>query len=217
MLYKIGRCLIEVYARLMLRLDIQWHASLPEGPVLFAVNHPSSTDPFFVNLLTQQPISVMISAKVFSIPVLGAYMRKMRQIPVVRGQGEHVLGLARQALDEGRSVAIFPEGGISPGRDFHPPRSGVARLALSSGAPVIPVGIYLREDGRSFMPATLEGRQDVVTWYLRGPYVITVGKPMRFSGDANDRTLVRKISETVMCSIRSLVGEGQIRAAQNWA
>jgi 1-acyl-sn-glycerol-3-phosphate acyltransferase len=213
-LYKAGRVIISSYARLMFKLDVHWHASLPDGPVLFAANHPSSTDPFFVNLLTSTPISVMIASKVFTIPVLGAYMRKMRQIPVIPGQGEQVLGQARQVLGEGRSVAIFPEGQVSPSKGaFHAPRSGVARLALSCRVPVVPIGIYLSDDSRKFMPTTLEGEPDIVTWYLRGPYVITVGQPMQFEGDAQDRPLVRSVAEKVMDSIRNLVAEGRQRTS----
>ena len=122
--YKIGRNVIRAYARLMLKLDIQSHLQLPAGPVLFAANHPSTTDPIFIHLIAPRPISVMITAKVFSIPGLGAYMRRMQQIAVTPGQGEQVLETARQVLDAGRSVAIFPEGLISPVDGFHTPTLG---------------------------------------------------------------------------------------------
>ncbi len=59
-------------------------------------------------------------------------MRKMRQIEVIPGKGEQVLGQAKEALEAGRSVTIFPEGAISPADGFAPVRSGVARLALES-------------------------------------------------------------------------------------
>jgi 1-acyl-sn-glycerol-3-phosphate acyltransferase len=156
-------------------------------------------------------MSVMITSKVFSIPVLGAYMRKMRQIEVTRGKGEQVLGQARETLASGRSVVIFPEGAISPTDGFSPVRSGVARLALQSGVPVVPIGIHLRNENCRRVPTMLDGEPDVITWYLRGPYSITVGKPLHFHGDANDRPMVKSIAETVMEHIRALSRESKQR------
>jgi 1-acyl-sn-glycerol-3-phosphate acyltransferase len=211
LLYRVGRAVIGSYARLMLKMDVHWHESLPEAPLLFAANHPSTTDPIFIHLISRQPMSVMIASKVFSIPVLGAYMRKMRQIEVVPGKGEQVLGRAKEALEAGRSVTIFPEGSVSPADGFAPVRSGVARLALGSGVPVVPIGIHLRGENCKRVLATLEGQPDIITWYLRGPYSITVGKPMQFQGDASDRPLVTAIAETIMERIRALALESKAR------
>jgi 1-acyl-sn-glycerol-3-phosphate acyltransferase len=216
LLYKAGRIIIGSYARLLLKMDVHWHASLPQGPVLFAANHPSTTDPIFIHLITKQPMSVMIHSKIFSIPVLGAYMRKMQQIEVIggKGQSEQILKQAVRILASGRSVVIFPEGAISPANGFAPVRSGVARLALQSGVPVVPIGIHLRDENCKRVPTTLDGEPDIITWYLRGPYSITVGKPLHFQGDADDRPLVKIIAETVMEHIRALSRESKQRMMQ---
>jgi len=213
LLYEAGRIIIGTYARLMLKMDVHWQESLPQGPVLFAANHPSTTDPIYIHLITKQPMSVMINSKIFSIPVLGAYMRKMQQIEVIRGKGQsdRVLKQAVRALAAGRSVVIFPEGAISPANGFAPVRSGVARLALQSGVPVVPIGIHLRDENCKRVPTTLEGEPDTITWYLRGPYAITVGKPLHFQGDSDDRPLVKSIAENVMEQIRGLAGESKLR------
>lgn len=216
LLYKAGRVIIGSYARLMLKMDVLWHETLPKGPVLYAANHPSTTDPIFIHLITNQPMSVMIDTRIFSIPVLGAYMRKMRQIEVIRGKGqsEKVLTQAVRTLASGRSVVIFPEGAISPSEGFAPVRSGVARLALQSGVPVVPIGIHLQDENCKRVPTSLEGKPDIITWYLRGPYAITIGKPLHFQGDANDRSLVKTIAENVMEHIRGLALESRQRALQ---
>jgi len=199
----------------MLKMDVHWNALLPAGAVLFAAKHPSTTDPILIHLISKKPMSLMITSKAFSIPFLGAFMRKMNHICVSPGQGEKVLEKARQTLKAGRSVTIFPEGLISPaGGGFNPPRSGVARLALSSGVPVIPIGIYLSDKGCRRIPATFEGEPDIVTWFLRGPYAITIGKPMHFHGDINDKDFVRKVSENIMQKIRALALESQRRVCQ---
>jgi 1-acyl-sn-glycerol-3-phosphate acyltransferase len=157
--YGLSRLVINSYARLMLKMDVHWQGELPEGPVLFAANHPSTTDPILIHLLTTKLMSVMINSKVFSIPVLGTFMRTMKQISVIPGKGEEVLEEAHQALTIGRSVAIFPEGLISPKDGFHSPRSGVARLALKSGVPVLPLGIYLADEGCKRIPTKLEANR----------------------------------------------------------
>ena len=211
LLYTAGHALISSYARLMLDMDVRWHSDLPEGPVLFAVNHPSTTDAIFIHLITARPMSVMISQSVFSIPALGAYMRKMGQIEVLYGKGEQVLARAHATLKSGRAVTIFPEGAVSPLEGFTPARSGVARLALSSGAPVVPVGIYLLDENCRHIPTTLAGKPEVITWYLRGPYAITVGRPLYFRGDVSDRSLVRAVAGTVMERIRTLSLESKQR------
>ncbi len=211
-LYSLGRMVIQSYASLMIKMDVHWRAALPAGPVLFAANHPSTTDPIFIHLISRKPMSMMITSKAFSIPLLGAYMRKMGHICVNVGQGERVLEQARQSLLKGRSVTIFPEGLISPaGGGFNPPRSGVGRLALSSGVPVIPIGISLNDKGCHRIPATFEGEPDIITWYLRGPYAITIGKAMHFHGDANDKDIVKKVSENIMQSIRALALDSKRR------
>jgi 1-acyl-sn-glycerol-3-phosphate acyltransferase len=215
-LYGLGRILIKSYARIMIKMDVHWHAALPAGPVLFAANHPSTTDPVFLHLLTKKPMSIMITSKVFSIPFLGTYMQGMKHISVIPGQGESVLEKARKTLEAGRSVTIFPEGLISPaGGGFNPPRSGVARLALSSGVPVIPVGISLVDKGCKRIPTSFDGEPDIITWYLRGPYAITIGKALHFHGDANDKDFVKKVSETIMQSIRALAKDSRRRVSES--
>ena len=212
-LYKAGRFVIGSYARLMLKMDVHWHDSLPKGPVLYAANHPSTTDPIFIHLISHQPLSVMISSAVFSIPVLGAYMRKMNQIEVIRGRGQSnkVLTQAVWTLASGRSVVIFPEGTISPPEGFAPVHSGVARLALRSGVPVVPIGIHLQDENCKRVSTVLEGKPDIITWYLKGPYAITIGKPLHFQGDANHRPTVKSIAENIMEHIRNLSHESKQR------
>jgi 1-acyl-sn-glycerol-3-phosphate acyltransferase len=212
-LYLIGRIIITAYVRLMLKMDVRWHEKMPDGPVLYAANHPSTTDPVFIHALFRKPMSIMIHNRVFAIPFLGAYMKKMGHVCVIPGKGEDVLEEARRTLASGRSVVIFPEGLISPTDGFHEPRSGVARLALESGVPVVPLGISLKEKNCKRIEATFEDGPDLVTWYLHGPYAITVGKALRFFGDSSDRSLVKTVAENVMAHIRTLVSESRQRVA----
>jgi len=79
---------------------------------------------------------------------------------------------------------------------------------------VIPIGIYLSDKGCRRIPATFEREPDIVMWYLRGPYAITIGKPLHFRGDENDKDFVRKVSENIIESIRALALDRRQRVCQ---
>lgn len=210
--YRLGRSVVDLYARAMLKMDVQWRAPLPDGPKILAANHPTTTDPFLIMLLASEQVSVLVTEGCFNIPVFGRILSESGHVPVVRNSGGATIEAARRLLEEGRTVAIFPEGTISPeDGGVHRPHSGVARLAMSSGAPVIPVGIGLDRDRIRRMETDLDGRPEIVTWYLRGPYVMTVGQPLRFEGDVNDWNHVRSVSEQIMQRIAGLARESQRR------
>ncbi len=208
LLYRLGRTFIRVFALVMLRMEIRRHADLPAGPKIFVANHPSATDPFLIHLVSSQPMSVLISANAFAVPVFGFFLRKMKQIPVTHGAGSIAMEDAHRLLKAGGSVTIFPEGGLRP------PRTGAARLALSTGAPVIPVGIHLPRERSTRIRSNISGRPTVGYWYLRGPYQITVGQPMKFEGNAENREHVHKVSLTIMERIRLLAQESEKRLAR---
>lgn len=211
-LYSLGRIIVRLYARLMLNLDIHWYDDLSPGPKLFVANHPSATDPFLIHLISPQPMSVLITVNAFTVPLLGFYLRKTRQICVDPRQGSAALEEARRLLENGRPVAVFPEGLISPKEGgFHSPRSGAARLALKTGVPVIPVGIYLPRERTLRITSGISGKETTANWYLRGPYSVTVGQPMKFEGNAEDREQVRGVTLSIMVRIRALAQESEQR------
>ena len=112
-LYWITRPLVLAYARLMLNLDVFWHAPLPDGPKIIVANHPSFTDPFFVAMLSSRPVSILIIASAFLVPLFGLYLRRAGHIPVSPEKGREAFEKARQRLLKGRSIVMFPEGDAS--------------------------------------------------------------------------------------------------------
>ena len=211
-LYKLSVRVIRLYARLMLRLDVHYRSELPFGPKLFVANHPSATDPFLLPLLSSKHLGVLISGNAFDMPLFGDYLHHCGQICVAQGQGKDALDEARQRLQSGHSVGIFPEGLVSPrSGGCHPPRSGAARLAISTGVPVIPVGIYLPRERSVYLSSKLSGKHTAAYWYLRGPYGMTIGEPMRFTGDAEDQDLVQSVTMRMMEKIRELAEESEHR------
>lgn len=210
--YKTGRGIIRLYSRLMLNLDIRWNGDVPAGPKIFVANHPSATDAFILHLLSREPMSVLIVSTAFSFPLFGAFIRRAGQIPVLPGEGGRAMDQAKACLEAGYSVGIFPEGDFSPqAGGFREPRSGAARLALSTGVPVVPVGIYLPREHSLRVASRLSGRPTVGYWYLHGPYGMTVGNPIHLEGNPADSDQVRAQARKVMGWIESLAQESEFR------
>ncbi len=211
-LYKLSVQFVRFYSRIMLRLDVHYKCALPFGPKIFIANHPSATDPFLLHLLSSKHLSVLISGNAFAMPLFGEYLHQVGQIRVIPGQGRDALEEAAQRLQSGHSVGIFPEGLVSPRNGgYHRPRTGAARLAMSTEVPVIPVGIYLPRERSVYLSSTLSGKHTATYWYLRGPYGMTIGEPMRFTGDTEDEKLVLSVTTRMMEKIHELAEESEHR------
>ncbi len=210
--YEIGKGLVHLFGHIMLQIDIHRRAPVPKGPVILAANHPSIIDPALITILTPTQVSILIIDTLFKVPLFGRSLRLSGHIPVVCGGGQEALEQARQALEEGKSVAVFPEGVISPmSGGFHKPRTGIARLALSTGLPVVPVGIHLDPAQIRVIHSRVDGKEETGTWYFSGPYAMTVGEPMVFKGEVEDREYVRQVTGRVMQRIIQLSSESAMR------
>jgi 1-acyl-sn-glycerol-3-phosphate acyltransferase len=213
-LYSLGWPVVGLYTLLMLRMDVLRLGPLPKGPKILAANHPSTTDPFLVMRLVSEQVSILINEVLFNIPLFGPYLRWAGHVPVpvVAGTGGASFERARQLLLGGRTVAIFPEGAISPlDGGFLQPHTGVARLALSTGVPVIPVGIHLQRERIRLITSRIKGQPEVGTWYFRGRYAMTVGEPLHLTGDVEDHAHVHTAAEKVMQCIIQLAQESAQR------
>jgi 1-acyl-sn-glycerol-3-phosphate acyltransferase len=215
-LYGVSKPVVKTYTGTMLKMDVHHKCSFPEGAKIIAPNHPSTGDPFFVASMLGKQSFIMINDVLFNVPVLGEYLRRSGHISVKPGHGQEAIDEALEHLKAGHTVMIFPEGLISPlTGGFHKARTGVARLALASGAPVFPVGIHLMKDRLHTLKSTVSGKEEISHWYLRGPYNVTVGKPMRFNGDVEDRDLVKETADQVMLKIMRLAFESEQRWNRN--
>jgi 1-acyl-sn-glycerol-3-phosphate acyltransferase len=210
--YLLGRSAVAGYAQSLLHMDISQSAPLPAGPKILAANHPTTTDPFYITLLTSEPVHILITEMCFQIPGVGQSLRLAGHVPVVDGSGHKALERAILLLRSEQTVVVFPEGALSPADDsVHRSHTGVARMALMTGVPVIPVGIALERRRIWQVDTTVRTRTEVARWYLRGPYAMTVGEPMRFAGDAEDRVYVRSVSERIMQHVALLARESARR------
>jgi 1-acyl-sn-glycerol-3-phosphate acyltransferase len=216
--YKLGQSVVGLYTHSMFEMDVECHAPLPDGPKILGPNHPTTTDPIYLLTLLSEPVSFLITAAAFNIPGVGHYLRAAGHVPAIRGSGGATVEAISRKVESGRSVAIFPEGALSPlVGGFHRPHSGIARVALRTGAPVIPIGIGVQRDRIRVISTDIEGGQAVGHFYLNGPYAITVGRAMYLTGDVQDRKRVRDTAGSIMHHIRTLAceSEGRIQQAQS--
>ncbi len=211
--FQIGRIIVDFYVRCILKADIHQPAPLPKGAKIFVVNHPSTSDPAFVTILTKEQSTILIKDTLFKVPLFGRSLRMAGHVPVIAGNGKAALEAGIQLVKAGRTVVIFPEGEISPENGFHKAHSGAARLALATGAPVIPIGIGLDPKRIHQVHTTVDGEREMGSWYLHGPYAMTVGEALSFQGNIEDREQVHAVTGQIMQQITLLCRHSQRRLA----
>jgi glycerol-3-phosphate dehydrogenase (NAD(P)+) len=139
------------------------------GPLLLVANHRSFLDPFVIGTLTRRPIYYVAKRELFRNRWQAWLLSALGAFPIDRGQGdEEAIATAREILARGDCVVIFPEGTRVRSGSLGAPRRGVGRLALESGAPVVPLAVIGTEGVRR-------------GWRVRPRRVrIRCGAPLRF-------------------------------------
>ncbi len=212
--YGLGRMTVDVMKHILYNLDVVYQTPLPAGAKILCANHPTTIDPVLMTTLVPEQVSILIHETLFKVPGLGRSLAAAGHIPVFSNFGRQALEDGIETLKAGRTVGIFPEGAISPVEGgMARVHTGAARLALSSGVPVIPIGIALNKDHITRIKTVVDGQVEVGTWYFHGDYVLTVGKPMLFQGDPNSRELVRAVTAQIVQRIMELSQESNQRLA----
>ena len=185
---------------------------LPQhGGAIIVVNHVSHVDPFLVAKMIIDGARVprfLAKDSIFHVPVVGAAMRGMGNIPVSRGTADAAQSLepAADALRQGHILALHPEGTVTRDPDFWPMagRTGVARLALLvPDAPVIPVAQWGVQD-------SFDLYRKKVRLFPRPRHTLSIGEPIDLSAfrgdDATTRNL-NEMTEVIMHRLREDVAE----------
>ena len=180
------------------------------GGAVIAANHISHIDPIYSALavhLARRVPRFLAKDSLWRVPVLGTVLRATGQIPVFRGTADAKASLREgtAALEAGKVLIVYPEGTISRDPAHWPmhPHTGVARLALSSGAPVVPMvhwGTHQVLDGynKQFRPLP----RTTVTVLCGAPVDLTP-----YEGRHVDAALLREVTDLVMGRVRDLLAE----------
>ncbi|HEX8208312.1 MAG TPA: lysophospholipid acyltransferase family protein [Solirubrobacteraceae bacterium] len=168
--YWIVRALFQPFFHVYFRLKRHGrHHIATEGPLLLASNHRSFLDPFVLGTMLRRPVYYVAKKELFENRLQAWFLNALGAFPVDRGSSDQeMLETARQILARGDVVLIFPEGTrIRPG-GLAEPKRGVGRLALESGAPIVPLAVIGTE-------AIRRG------WRIR-PHKVTIraGRPLTY-------------------------------------
>ncbi|MFM5951522.1 MAG: lysophospholipid acyltransferase family protein [Micrococcales bacterium] len=178
------------------------------GPVILASNHLSFSDSIFLPLQSRRPVVFLAKSEYFTGKgIKGAltrwFFKSTGQLPIDRSGGkasEASLNTGLKVLGQGQVLGIYPEGTRSPDGRLFRGRTGIARMALESKVPVIPVAMI---DTEKVQPI---GR--------RLPRIrrigIIVGEPLdfsRFDGMEGDRVILRAVTDEIMYELMKLSGQ----------
>jgi 1-acyl-sn-glycerol-3-phosphate acyltransferase len=188
-----------------------------EGPALVAANHISYFDPlahaYFLVKAHRIP-RYLAKSELYGHWLLKRVLEGAHQIKVIRGSGDtSPVDNARHALRQGECVVIYPESTVTHNPDFSPMqgKNGIARLALATGVPVVPVAVW--------------GSQHV--WQRDGARSLKFGRPIwlnagapldfsQYSDDVNDEETLRTVTGHVMDELAQLVEDLRSRYPKQW-
>ena len=168
--YRFMRSLLVPFFLIYLRMDRIGREHLPRtGPLLLASNHRSFLDPFVIGTMVRRPVYYMAKRELFEKRWQAVLLNALGAFPVDRGAGDRgAMDTAREILERGDCVVVFPEGTRMRPGPLGDPRRGVGRLALETGAPVVPIAVIGTEHVRR-------------GWRIRSRKVrIRAGRPLLF-------------------------------------
>lgn len=176
-----------------------------EGPAILASNHLAVIDSFVLPLVLERQIKFLGKADYFTGRgvkgrLVAGFMRGVGTIPVDRGGGkasEAALNTGLRVLRDGGLFGIYPEGTRSPDGRLYRGKTGVARMALESGAPVIPVAMVGTDQAQAIGQAIPKSM----------PIGVVFGEPLDFSrykGMESDRFVLRSVTDEITYAIMRL-------------
>ncbi len=206
--YWAARVVLSPALLLVWRVRREGHRNVPRrGAVVLASNHQSFIDSLFIPLCVPRRVTFLAKAEYFDNPRTAWFFRMMGQIPIRRTGGsvsEGALLSAKSVLDAGGVLAIYPEGTRSPDGRLYRGHTGVARVALTCGVPVVPVACF----------GTADVQPIGVRWPRPGKRVLVrFGVALRFAepaSAADDPATLRAATERIMNAVAGLSGQARV-------
>ncbi|WP_328461657.1 lysophospholipid acyltransferase family protein [Streptomyces sp. NBC_00448] len=203
------KAILLVLMRVLYRPVVEGVEHIPaDGPVILAGNHVTFIDSLFLSLVVDRQVYFIgkdeyVTGKGVKGRLVAWFFTTCGMIPVDRNSahgGVAALMTGRRVLDEGKIFGIYPEGTRSPDGRLYRGRTGIARLALMTGAPVVPfamIGTDKVQPGGNGMPRL-------------APVKVRFGTPLDFSrydGMDRDRYVLRAVTDEVMSQVMHLGGQ----------
>jgi 1-acyl-sn-glycerol-3-phosphate acyltransferase len=186
------------------RIKVEGRENVPKhGPVILASNHRSFLDSIFIPLVLRRRVTFVAKAEYFDDPKTAWFFRGVGQIPIRREGGsasERALASAAEVLAAGGVFGIYPEGTRTRDGFLHRGHTGVARLSLRTGTPIVPVGLI--------------GTDEVQPVDKRMPRIfrrvtLRFGEPLdaaRYADADVEHLALRELTDEVMYEIGQLSG-----------
>lgn len=201
--------LIGPILRILGRPRMSGTHNLPtSGPVIIAGNHLTVVDSFFLVLLVRRRVTFIAKSEYFTgRGIKGAALRwfysATGQVPVDRRGADAsapALAAAKSILRQGKVWAVYPEGTRSPDGRLYKGKTGLARVAIETGAPVVPL----------VMHGTLAVNPVGSRMWRPGKVRMVVGEPLdftRYAGGENSKVILRAVTDEVMAALANLSGQ----------
>jgi 1-acyl-sn-glycerol-3-phosphate acyltransferase len=185
--------------------NLSWPVGVWPDPASARPHHRSRRVTIFMPLVVPRKVTFLAKSEYFTSPGAKGLLKKLTfialgQVPVDRSGGrrsEAALITGLKVLAQGDCLGIYPEGTRSPDGRLYKGRSGIARLAIESGAPVIPVAMSntdkIQPTGKVIPNLHRVGMQ--------------FGKPMYFDGDSTDLLYLRDVTDQIMNVIQAMSGQ----------
>ena len=209
MWYWIVKAILTPVLRTLFRPKVEGLENVPpEGAAILASNHLSFSDSIFLPLMVPRRITFLAKSDYFTSGGLkgrlkAGFFKGVGQLPVDRSGGrasQAALETGLRVLGEGKLLGIYPEGTRSPDGKLYRGKTGVARMALEAGVPVIPCA----------MVNTHEIQPPGKTLPKLMPVVMRIGKPLdfsRYAGMEDDRFVLRSMTDEIMYELMQLSGQ----------
>ena len=203
--YPVARVILTLPTILIYRLRVLGLEHVPRrGALILAPNHFSQMDHFFVGARLRRQVRFMAKSQMFGPPVLTYIYKHGGVFPVRRGHhDEEAIETAHTILGQEEMLLVYAEGGRSRSRELGGPKPGIGRIALESGAPVVPVAIY--------------GSARVRGWKrLRFPKVtVQFGAPLSFAVEPPpDRERQLEAATEIFARVRAMYEELATRSGR---
>ena len=204
-LYPVARAVLSPVFKALWRVKVQGLEHVPaSGGAIFCPNHTSVIDSFFLPLVLPRRITFVGKAEYMDSWKTKHLFPALGMIPIDRSGGsasERALNTAARVLDDGQFFGIYPEGTRARDGKLHRGHTGPARLALRTGAPIVPVGII---GTREIQPPDARVPKPFKSAEVRFGRPINVA---HYASRTDDRLVLRQIIDEVMFEIRELTGQ----------